>query len=249
MRLFLITFLLLTFSGPLAIILSGKVSFVADYRKANRESAHLAPDPNSTPDAIIQVYSARTFNWRGIFSVHTWIAIKPRNINYYIVYQVIGWRYLWNLPPLVATKDIPDRNWFNQKPNVILDLRGEKADKLIPQIVNSANQYPFAKKYLTWPGPNSNTFTAYVARHVPDLKLALPSNALGKDYLPDFTFFTHAPSGTGYQFSFFGLFGITLARMEGLEINLLGLIYGFSPATMTLKLPGLGDIHKADLML
>jgi hypothetical protein len=242
MRYFLIILLLLTFTGPAVLILSGKINFTADYRTANRQSAHLAPDPLSTSEAIIQVYSARAFNWRGIFAVHTWIAIKPKDTNYYIIYQVIGWRVLWHLPPLIATKDIPDRHWFDQKPSIILDIRGDKADKLIPDIVKAANSYPYAYNYLTWPGPNSNTFTAYVARRVPELRLTLPSNALGKDFLPNYTFFTQAPSGTGYQISLGGLFGITLARKEGLEINILGLVYGISPATMTIKLPGFGDI-------
>lgn len=242
MRLFLILFLTLTFLGPLALILSGSISFSADYRTASRESAQLAPDPKETPEAIIQVYSARAFNWRGIFSVHTWIAIKPKNIDYYTTYQVIGWLLWRDLPPLITVKDLPDRNWFNQKPNITLDIRGDKAEKLIPQIIDAAKHYPFANEYITWPGPNSNTFTAYIARHVPDLELALPSNALGKDYLANTIFFAPAPSGTGYQLSIFGLSGITIARIEGLEINILGLVYGFSPSTMTLKLPGFGDI-------
>ncbi len=83
---------------------------------------------------------------------------------------------------------------------------------------------------------------AYIALQVPGLHLALPSNAMGKDYLSPITFFAHAPSGTGYQFSLWGIFGIILAKQEGLEINLLGFVYGFSPATRTLKLPGFGDI-------
>jgi hypothetical protein len=242
MRYFLIVLLLLTLTGPAVLILSGKINFTANYQTANRQSAHIAPDPLSTSEAIIQVYSARAFNWRGIFAVHTWIAIKPKDINYYIIYQVIGWRVHWNLPPLLAVKDIPDRNWFDQKPNVILDIRGDKAEKLIPDIVHAAESYPYAYEYVTWPGPNSNTFTAYVARRVPELRLALPSNALGKDFLPNYAFFSKAPSGTGYQISLGGLFGITLAREEGLEINILGLVYGINPATRTIKLPGFGDI-------
>ena len=73
------------------------------------------------------------------------------------------------------------------------------------------------------------------------MQLTLPSNAIGKDYLVD-SFFTKTPSGTGYQLSFYGVFGLTIARSEGLEINLLGLVYGFSPAMMTVKLPGIGDL-------
>lgn len=242
MKLFLIILIVLTFAGPLAIIISGKIDFTADYSTANRDSAHLAPDPEKTPEAIIQVYSARAFSWRGIFATHTWIAVKPEDAKQFTVYQVVGWRLLRNLPPVVVSADIPDRLWFNMKPDVILDIRGERAAQIIPKIEEAVKSYPYRKQYITWPGPNSNTFIAYIAREVRDMQLALPSNALGKDYLSRFTFFAPTPSGTGYQVSIYGIAGIALARKEGLEINILGLVYGFSPVTMTLKLPGFGDI-------
>lgn len=241
MRTLLIGFLILTFVGPLSLLLTGKIDFNADWRTANRTSSHIAPLANQTPEAIIQIYSARTFNWRGIFAVHTWIAAKPKNAKDYVVYQVVGWRLLRNLPPLMAESDIADRYWFNEKPTVILDIRGNEAEKLIPEIAKAAAHYPFPKEYIYWPGPNSNTFTAYIARQVPSLQLSLPSNAIGKDYLPQNTFFTHAPSGTGYQFSLYGLAGMTLAWREGIEINLLGLVYGISFHPFTIKLPGLGN--------
>ena len=245
MRLFLILFLILTATGPLMLILSGKINFNGDYRTANRKSAHIAPDPTTNAQAIIQVYSARAFNWRGMFAVHVWLAIKPKTAKQYTVYQVIGWRLLRNLPPLMIAEDIPDRFWFNQRPHIILDIEGQKAETLIPLITQAANAYPYANDYVTWPGPNSNTFIAYIARQVPAMQLALPSNAVGKDFYMHPLFFARAPSGTGYQFSLLGLMGITLAYKEGLEINILGLVYGFSPAAMTLKLPGFGDIPIA----
>ena len=45
--------------------------------EARRDPTGLAPDPATTPQAVIQVYAARAVSWRGIFSVHTWIAVKP----------------------------------------------------------------------------------------------------------------------------------------------------------------------------
>src|SRR5690606_36917049 len=106
-------------------------------------------------------------------------------------------------------------------------LRGKKAEALIPKIAQAAKEYPYAGAYRVWPGPNSNTFPAYVARRVPELGLALPADAVGKDLLVDGNgFFAPAPSGTGYQLSFFGIFGILVAQKEGVEINLLGLTYG-----------------------
>jgi hypothetical protein len=237
----LAVFLLLTFTGPLWIALSGKVDFDADYRTANRESSHLAPLPSQYQGPIVQVYVARAFNWRGVVALHSWLAIKNKNGKYYTVYQVVGWNFLHGLPALTITKDLPDRYWFNQKPSIILDIRDESAEKIIPKILAAVKTYPYANEYAIWPGPNSNTFMAYIARHVPDMQLALPSNALGKDYVGD-QFIVKAPSGTGYQFTIYGGFGIMAAVKEGVEINILGLVYGISPVAFMFKLPGFGDI-------
>ena len=100
--------------------------------------------------------------------------------------------------------------------------------------------YPWAGTYHLWPGPNSNTFVAYVARQVPELGLDLPPTAIGKDYLGPTTFIARAPSGSGWQASLWGLAGVTVAREEGLEFNLLGLGFGVDINHGKLRLPGLG---------
>jgi hypothetical protein len=93
----------------------------------------------------------------------------------------------------------------------------------------------------------SNTFLAHIVRQVPDLAIQLPSNAVGKDFLPGGGLFAAAPSGSGFQLSLYGLFGILLAAREGLEVNLLGLGLGVDPVRPTLKLPVLGRHGMAGL--
>jgi len=213
-----------------------------DWRTANRDSARVAPLPSETPDAIVQVYAARAFNWRGIFAVHTWLATKQANAQEYTVYQVVGWRARRNLPVVVADRDIPDRNWFGSRPEVLVDLRGRPAEQAIPAIEQAVRTYPYPETYRLWPGPNSNTFTAYVARQVPDLRAALPSTAIGKDFLTNYAPLGWAPSGTGFQISVLGAVGLTLAAREGLEVNLLGLVFGIDFLRPALKLPFVGRI-------
>ena len=106
----------------------------------------------------------------------------------------------------------------------------------------AALSYPYRTQYRAWPGPNSNSFTAWVGRAVPELRLDLPPTAVGNDYLGPLSFVARAPSGTGYQFSFFGRFGLLAAREEGLEINLLGLNFGIDPLAPALRLPGVGSV-------
>ena len=100
--------------------------------------------------------------------------------------------------------------------------------------------YPYQDEYRTWPGPNSNTFTAYIGRSVPALKLDQPPTAIGKDYIPGGAPIARASSGTGIQMSLFGLFGIIIALEEGIEINLLGLGFGIDPKSLAIRLPGVG---------
>ena len=51
-----------------------------------------------------------------------------------------------------------------------------------------------------------------------------------------------APSGTGYQVSLFGLLGVLAAIEEGVEVNILGLVFGIDPLDLALKLPMAGRI-------
>lgn len=213
-----------------------------DWRTADRSSAGLAPKPKENKQAVVQIYMARTFGWRGIFAVHTWIAAKEKNASHYKVYQVIGWRKYRNQSVLSAVNDIPDRNWFNHKPSVILTLEGEPAEKAIKEIEQAVKNYPATDSYHLWPGPNSNTFVAEVVRQSPTLATVLPVLAIGKDYLPWGRFIAKTPSGTGYTLSFLGILGLTIAKKEGLELNILGLAFAFNVYPPRLSLPLIGSV-------
>ena len=232
-----ISLILLSLALVSVFVVGASGAWNRDWRSASRESAGIAPDPARTPEAVVQLYAARAFNWRGIFGVHTWIAAKEPGARTYVVYQVVGWRLYRGLPVVVAREDIPDRLWFDSRPAILADLRGAAAERAIPAIRRAAESYPYPNSYRLWPGPNSNTFTAYVARRVPELEAALPSNALGKDYLDQGQFLARTPSGTGWQLSLYGLLGAAAAVQEGLEINLLGLVFGLDVARPALKLP------------
>ncbi len=213
----------------------------ADWRTASRESAGIAPDPVTVREPVVQVYAARAFSWRGYLGVHTWIASKRRDAQHYTVYEVIGWRGYHDLPVVSIAQHAPDRRWFGAMPSVLLDLRGDDTEAVIDDIEAAVAAYPHANEYRLWPGPNSNTFTAFVARAVPALMLDLPPTAIGKDYLSD-TIIAGTPSGTGIQLSVFGLFGLMAALEEGIEVNLLGLTFGVDPKDLALKLPGIGRL-------
>ncbi len=78
------------------------------WRTASRQSAGMAPDPSVTKEAIMQVYGADTWGWRGWFAIHTWIAAKRTGESNYKVYDVVGWRGYSGHPVMRITQDIPD---------------------------------------------------------------------------------------------------------------------------------------------
>ena len=221
-----------------------KIANSQDWRTASSEPVGLAPDPATTAEAVVQVYGARTWGWRGNFGVHTWVAVKPENAPAYTVYEVIGWRLRWSDSVVAIHNRAADARWFGNVPELYSYKRGAEAEKLIPRIDAAARAYPHAKEYIAWPGPNSNTFVAWITRAVPELEADLPPTAIGKDYISD-SLFGSAPSGSGVQVSLGGLFALTASGVEGLELNFLGLTFGINPFDPALKLPLVGRLGPA----
>ena len=154
-----------------------------DWRTASRESAGLAPDPAVTKEAVLHVYGADAWGWRGWFAIHTWIAAKKSGADYYMVYDVVGWRQHRGQPVMQITRDIPDRYWFGERPQLLSQHSGEGVDELIDAVHNAAQSYPWKSQYKAFPGPNSNTFVAWVGKQVPQLQLDLPFSAIGSGYV------------------------------------------------------------------
>ena|SRR5438105_4406295 len=215
--------------------LLGLPALAAVVSLANAEG--LAPDPAQTHEAVVQVYGARTLGVKGVFGVHTWVAVKPADAPSWTVYEVIGWRLRWSESAVVIRDRQPDAPWFGAAVELYADKRGAGVDELIKRIDKAAHDYPYANTYTLWPGPNSNTFTAWIARAVPELKVDLPATAVGKDFIGT-SVFSSAPSGSGYQVSLGGLLGVAASQVEGVELNLLGLNFGVGPSGVKLPLVG-----------
>lgn len=212
-----------------------------NWRRASREPVGLAPDPATTEEAVVQVYAARAVRWRGYFGVHTWIAAKRSEAGHYAVYEVLSWGIRRRGSSVQVSERAPDGRWFGARPELLADLRGAGVDAVIDKIEAAVAAYPYADTYRVWPGPNSNTFAAFVLREVPEIRADLPATAIGKDYLGT-RLIARAPSGTGGQFSLLGVFGVLAGLEEGLELNLLGLSFGIDPSPLSLKLPLVGRI-------
>jgi hypothetical protein len=191
----------------------------------------------SHPEARILVMSGRTRGWKGALAVHSWVVIKRENDRTWSRYDVAGWgtpvRLNWWPPDL----------WFGQHGEVLADIKGGQAQGLIPKIEAAIKSYQYANSgdYRIWPGPNSNTFVATVLRAVPELGVTMPPNAIGRDYRP-YPYVGFSDSGTGVEASLWGVLGVKLGWVEGIELNVLTLVAGLDLRRPAVKLPGFGRV-------
>lgn len=216
-----------------------------NWRSANWTSSGLLAEARNVSEAKVLILASRTGRWKSIFAEHLSIVLKPRGAAQWTRYDVVGWGN-----PVRRDAYAADAYWYGNRPYVVKSISGPEAEKLIPAIEMSIDNYPGARRgsYVVWPGPNSNSFVAWVVRNTPGFEAELPPVAIGKDYLGAGLRFGRAASGTGAVMSAWGLFGLTVAREEGLEFDILGTAIGIDPDDLAIKLPALGKLSLLDLL-
>jgi hypothetical protein len=212
------------------------------YRSADWSSTGMLPAASAEPEPRLLILTGRTGRWRGIFAVHSWVVFKKENGTSWDRYDVVGWGQ-----PVRNNGWAADGRWFGNTPRVLVDVAGPKAAELIPKVEAAIADYRYdhAGDYRIWPGPNSNTFVATILRATPDLEATLPPNAIGKDFRP-LPYIGLTDSRTGVEVSLFGLLGVKLGWVEGIEVNFLGLVTGFDLRHPAVKLPGFGRLGFDD---
>jgi hypothetical protein len=208
------------------------------WRDADWSSTGLLPAAANYQPARVIVFTGKAGAWKGIFAVHSWIVFKPAGAQQWTRYDVVGWG-----SPVRTNNWPPDGLWYGNAPVPIADVSGTDAEKLIPRIEAAVRDYSFshAGDYRIWPGPNSNSFTAAILRAVPELGVELPPNALGRDYRNGF-YAGRTDSGTGVELNLGGFAAVKLGWVEGVELDLLGLVAGLDLRHPGVKLPGFGRI-------
>jgi hypothetical protein len=238
---FSLLILLAVFLTPLALHAAWWLSTdeAVAWSRADWGSANLLPAPRAKPEAMVHVYAARTGRWKGIFAHHSWIVVKEKGAASYTRYDKVAWGR-----PVKVNNWAPDALWYGHRPVLVGAVEGREAEALIPKIRAAVASYPYSRSgdYSVWPGPNSNSFVAYVLAAVPEARIALPPTAIGKDWHVASGIFGMTPSGTGVQLSLGGLLGVTVGWVEGVEVNVLGLVTGLDIRRPAIKLPGFGRI-------
>lgn len=209
------------------------------WHNADWSSAGMLPPARAKSNAAVYVFAARTGRWKGIFAHHSWIVIKERGATSYTRFDKVAWGRTVKI-----NNWAPDARWYGHAPLLVAAIEGPQAEQLIAKIKTAVARYPLSQPgdYAVWPGPNSNSFVAYVLAAIPEAGVVLPPTAIGKDWRVDRQMAGLSPSRTGVQVSLGGYLGLTVAWVEGLEINVLGLVAGLDVRRPALKLPGFGRI-------
>src|SRR5690349_2301382 len=208
------------------------------WRDADWSSTGMLPAAADFTPARVIVFTGKAGAWKGIFSVHSWVVLKRANEKRWTRYDVVGWG-----EPVRRNNWPVDGLWYGNTPVMLVDISGPDAKKLIPRIEKAVTAYDYAQAgdYRIWPGPNSNSFVAEILRAMPELGVALPPNAVGRDFRNGF-YAGLTDSGTGVELNLNGIVAIKLGWIEGVELNLLGLVAGLDLRYPGIKLPGFGRI-------
>jgi hypothetical protein len=75
----------------------------------------------------------------------------------------------------------PDANVGGGPTRLVAAWSGEDAVRISRVIDSFKTQYAYRDRYLPWPGPNSNTFVAWVLREA-GVAFKLPRKAIGKAF-------------------------------------------------------------------
>jgi hypothetical protein len=238
---FIATFALVLIVLPIAAgtALTYSKGWPTSWRSADWSSSGLLPAATANDEAVVYIMAARSGRWKGIFAVHHWLVLKPKGANRYARYDVVGWG-----SPVRKDNYPADGRWYSSEPEIVHEVRGGKAETLIPKLRRAVAEYPWADygDYIVWPGPNSNSFVAHIARTVPELGAELDPAGVGKDWLGPGLQTGRMPSGTGWQVSWNGLIGAGASWREGVELHFLGSTIGVDFDRPAIKLPALGRI-------
>ena len=212
----------------------------ANWREAKWESSRTLPDPASSREARVTIFAAHTGGLKGAFAVHSWIVLKPKDGARYDRYDVVGWGQ-----PVRKNGYEPDGYWYSNAPQTVWEVSGAEAEALIPRIEAAIEAYPHNKRgaYRLWPGPNSNSFVAYILRSVPEIDAVLPPNAVGRDYIAEGAFYHFDPAGD-INLTLYGLFGISAGIKSGFEMHLFGLVAGVDVRRPAVKIPAWGRFGR-----
>lgn len=184
---------------------------------------------------VVQLRRATLPSLLGPLAVHYWfIAFNPetRKWERWEVWQDAGadatsWGHI--------RKDLmlPDNNVGGGPYAIEMEWHGAKAQNIY-MVLNAPANYPYQNVYRPWPGPNSNTYVAWVLKQA-RASHDLDPRGIGRDYL-GWLGVGLTTTRTGIQLES-PIVGIKAGLNDGVEIHVLCFTLGLDVWTPALKTP------------
>ncbi|HEV7415397.1 MAG TPA: DUF3750 domain-containing protein [Tianweitania sediminis] len=212
------------------------------WRSADWSASGVLPVVTDTDEAAVYVMAARLGGLKGAISVHSWIVTKEKGASRYNRFDVVGWG-----SPVRRNGYPADGRWYSNEPVIMHAVVGAQAEALIPRVEAAVDAYPYARAgdYVVWPGPNSNSFVAWVLREVPEIGARMPPNATGRDFAPGVVDVRWTPQTRDLHVTLGGFVGFAAGWTSGFEVHFLGVVAGIDLVQPALKIPGFGRVEAS----
>ena len=174
--------------------------------------------------ARVLVMSGQTGGWKGAVAVHSWVVFKRENARNWTRYDVVGWGN-----PVRTNGWAPDGRWYgNNADGAGRCQRARRPAALIPQHRGGGEGLPIRQRRRLPASGRARTAT----RSSRPCCARCRNSASPCRRTPSAATIGHYPyvgltdSGTGIEASLWGLLGVKLGWVEGVEVNVLGLVAG-----------------------
>ncbi len=241
---FTILFILLVFVLPTALttvwwLMQDRPN---SWRSADWSASGVLPVVKDADDAAVYVMAARLGGLKGAVAVHSWIVTKEKGAANYNRFDVVGWG-----SPVRRNGYPADGRWYSNVPVIMHAVTGKEAEALIPRVEAAVKAYPYARigDYVVWPGPNSNSFVAWILREVPEIGARMPPNATGRDFAPGLFDISWSPKTHDLHVTLGGYLGFAVGATSGLELHFMGVVAGFDLLQPALKVPAFGRVDAS----
>lgn len=216
------------------LLLAGSLAGCATLSSSPRDAAKPVPAAPPEEDRVQLRYASLPQPLRPL-AVHYWFIAWDHRTGQWNRWEV--WQAAHQVPTSWGHihKDLmpPDAGVGGGPCHVAAEWHGATAQKLRAAL-NAPEDYPDRDRYRAWPGPNSNTYVAWVLRRA-GVACELQPRAIGKDYR-GWAGGGISPLRTGAQFDT-PVVGLEAGLREGVEAHALCLTFGVRLWPPAIKTP------------
>ena len=142
---------------------------------------HRPPRPAHDRDILKVELRYAPLPWIGALAWHYWFVVRDDTGRHrWEVWQTKN-AGGWCIGHVHRDLKRPDDGVGGGPSRMVKEWEGENAVKIL-RVLENIRSYPYCQRYRSWPGPNSNTFVAWVLREA-GIEHTLDPRGLGRNYL------------------------------------------------------------------